>query len=80
MNRNDPIYSEVTAVARGENVLEKMLTVVKERWVPRELELVRYQGKCNLIKGWDEMFELLDEDLNNLSTMKLSQYYRTFEE
>ena len=26
------------------------------------------------------MFELLDEDLNNLSTMKLSQYYRTFEE
>lgn len=26
------------------------------------------------------MFELLDEDLNNLSSMKLSQYYRTFEE
>jgi dynein heavy chain 1 len=41
---------------------------------------VRYQGKCNLIKGWDEMFEELDEDLNNLSSMKLSQYYKTFEE
>jgi dynein heavy chain 1 len=41
---------------------------------------VRYQGKCNLIKGWDEMFEQLDEDLNNLVSMKLSQFYRTFEE
>jgi dynein heavy chain 1 len=26
------------------------------------------------------MFEQLDEDLNNLSSMKLSQYYKTFEE
>jgi dynein heavy chain 1 len=33
-----------------------------------------------LIKGWDDMFEQLDEDLNNLSSMKLSQYYKTFEE
>ncbi len=33
-----------------------------------------------MIKGWDDMFEQLDEDLNNLSSMKLSQYYKTFEE
>lgn len=26
------------------------------------------------------MFEQLDEDLNNLSSMKLSQFYKTFEE
>jgi dynein heavy chain 1 len=26
------------------------------------------------------MFEELDEDLNNLSSMKLSQHYKTFEE
>lgn len=78
--RNDPIFTEITTIAKGENVLERMLAKVKERWLPRELELVRYQGKCNLIKGWDEMFDFLDEDLNNLSSMKLSQYYKTFEE
>lgn len=80
LNRNEPIFREVMAIATGEMVLERMLMLVKERWLPRELELVRYQGKCNLIKGWEEMFELLDEDLNNLSSMKLSQYYKTFEE
>jgi len=26
------------------------------------------------------MFEQLDEDLNNLSSMKLSQFYKAFEE
>jgi len=26
------------------------------------------------------MFEQLDEDLNNLQSMKLSQHYKTFEE
>ncbi len=41
---------------------------------------MRYQGKCSLVKGWDELFEILEEDLNNLSSMKLSQYYKTFEE
>ena len=68
------------AVAAGEAVLERILHGVKEVWVPRELELVRYQGKCNLIKGWDDMFEQLDKDLNDLSSMKLSQHYKAFEE
>lgn len=56
-----------------------MLQGVKQKWLPKQLQLVRYQGKCNLIKGWDDMFEQLDEDLNNLASMKLSQYYKTFE-
>jgi dynein heavy chain 1, cytosolic len=80
LNRNETVFRDIMAVAIGEQVLENMLAKVKEVWLPREFELVRYQGKCNLIKGWDEMFEQLDEDLNNLSSMKLSQYYRTFEE
>lgn len=80
LNRNETVFRDIMAVAIGEMVLENMLAKVKEVWLPREFELVRYQGKCNLIKGWDEMFEQLDEDLNNLQSMKLSQYYRTFEE
>lgn len=78
--RNDAIFKDVMAIATGESVLERMLQTVKDEWLPKDLDLVRYQGKCNLIKGWDEMFERLDEDLNNLASMKLSQYYKTFEE
>jgi dynein heavy chain 1 len=80
LNRNENTVRDILAIASGENVLEALLGGVKEHWGKFELELVRYQSKCNLIKGWDDLFAKLDEDLNNLSSMKISQYYKTFEE
>ncbi len=71
---------DVMTVARGELVLEEMLRNIKEFWNKFELDLVRYQNKCKLIKGWDELFAKVDEDLNNLSSMKISPYYKSFEE
>ena len=66
-------------IASGEMVLDSMLTKVKTEWNEYELELVKYQTKCKLIKGWDELFAKLDEDLNNLASMKISPFYKTFE-
>jgi dynein heavy chain 1 len=53
-------------VARGEMVLENMLRNIREYWNNFEIELVRYQTKCKLIKGFDELFQKLDEDISNL--------------
>jgi dynein heavy chain 1 len=39
-----------------------------------------YQKKCYLIRGWDELFAKLSENLNSLSAMKNSPYYKVFEE
>ena len=80
LNKYKNVVEDVLTIATGEHVLETMLSVIKERWGNFDLELVRYQSKCNLIKGWDDLFSALDEDLNNLSSMKMSQYYKTFEE
>jgi hypothetical protein len=33
--KNDHIFREITAVATGENVLERMLQGVKDRWLPK---------------------------------------------
>lgn len=66
--------------ARGEQVLEDMILKVKNNWSTYDLEMVRYQSKCKLIRGWDEMFALIDEDLGNLHSMKMSPYYKSFEE
>lgn len=80
LNRYKNVVDDVLTIATGENVLETMLTSIKEYWGGFDIELARYQSKCNLIKGWDDLFSKLDEDLNNLSSMKMSQYYKTFEE
>jgi len=32
-----------------------------------------------LIKGWDDLFALVDDHMNNISSMKMSPYYKVFE-
>jgi dynein heavy chain 1, cytosolic len=73
---------EILVQARGELVLEGMLKEVKARWNAFNLELFRYSNrpKVRLIKGWNELIDMLDEDLNNFDSMTQSPYYTAFEE
>jgi dynein heavy chain 1, cytosolic len=41
---------------------------------------VNYQNKCRLVKGWDDLFAKCGENLNSLTAMKFSPYYKVFEE
>ncbi|KAJ3290947.1 hypothetical protein HK104_006430 [Borealophlyctis nickersoniae] len=71
---------EVITIAQGEMALEEFLKQVKETWTSYELELVNYQNKCRLIRGWDDLFSKCAENLNSLVAMKHSPYYKVFEE
>ncbi len=64
--------------AQGEMALEQFLSEVKEFWGAYEFELVNYQNKCRLIRGWDDLFEKLDENLGSLTSMQQSPYYQVF--
>eukprot|EP00644_Phytophthora_capsici_P006196 jgi/Phyca11/8904/fgenesh1_pm.PHYCAscaffold_32_\ len=53
--------------------LDEFLRQVSDYWTNYQLDLVNYQNRCRVIRGWDEMFAKLDEHLNSLSitsTMK----------
>jgi dynein heavy chain 1 len=52
---------EIINQATGELVLETYIKKSKDFWGNYELEMVRYKDKCKLIKGWDDMFTVLDE-------------------
>jgi dynein heavy chain 1, cytosolic len=56
--------------------LEEYIKQVKEIWTSYTLDLVNYQNKCRLIRGWDELFNKCGENLNSLTAMKLSPYYK----
>lgn len=45
-------------------------------WNAYELDLVNYQNKCRLIRGWDDLFNKVKEHINSVSAMKLSPYYK----
>ena len=80
LKRNESLIKEVVVQAQGEMALEEFLKQVRETWTSYSLDLVNYQNKCRLIRGWDELFNKCSEHLNSLSAMKLSPYYRVFEE
>lgn len=53
---------------------------VKESWTSYTLDLVNYQNKTRLIRGWDDLFAKCGEHINSLVAMKHSPYYKVFEE
>ena len=60
----------------GEMALEEFLKEVSEKWRSYQLELVNYQNKCRLIRGWDDLFNRVKEHMSSLQAMKLSVYYK----
>ncbi|KAJ1781222.1 dynein heavy chain, partial [Coemansia sp. RSA 1938] len=78
--RNESAIRDVITVAQGEMALEEFLAQVRETWTGYVLDLVAYQNKCRLIRGWDELFAKSSEQLSALAAMRASPYYRVFEE
>jgi dynein heavy chain 1 len=76
----EQIIKDTLMVAQGEKALEEFLKQVSELWKSYTLELIPYQNKCQIIKGWDDLFNKLKEHINSVSAMKLSPYYKEFEE
>jgi dynein heavy chain 1 len=54
--KNNKVLVEVLSEARGEMILEEFIRGIKDCWAKYELELIRYQSKCRLIRGWDDLF------------------------
>jgi dynein heavy chain 1, cytosolic len=71
---------DIIVQARGELALEEFVRQVRETWTTYPLDLVNYQNKCRLIRGWDDLFSKSSENLNSLQAMRHSPYYKEFEE
>ncbi|KAL1512644.1 hypothetical protein ABEB36_002203 [Hypothenemus hampei] len=80
LQKNESIVKDVILGAQGEMALEEFLKQVRESWQTYELDLINYQNKCKLIRGWDDLFNKVKEHINSVAAMKLSPYYKVFEE
>ncbi|KAL8759989.1 MAG: hypothetical protein Q9199_000365 [Rusavskia elegans] len=76
----EPVIRDIIAQAQGEMALEEFIKQVRDTWQNYSLDLVNYQNKCRLIKGWDDLFAKCSEHLNSLQAMRHSPYYKEFEE
>ena len=60
--------------------LEQFLAQVRDRWMKQELELVLFQNRVRLIRGWDDLFDCLDDHISGFALMKISPYIRAVRE
>ena len=58
------------------NILLSFVLQVREAWQTYELDLINYQNKCKLIRGWDDLFTKVKEHINSVTAMKLSPYFK----
>ena len=72
--------AEVLSVAQGEMAIEVFLNQVRDKWMKEELDLVLYQNRVRLIRGWDDLFNALDDHTGGLVLMRSSPYYRAVRE
>lgn len=80
LKRNESVVKSVLAVAQGELALEEYIKQVRETWNNYPLELVNYQNKCRLIRGWDNLLQVATDNHNALKAMEMSPHYKVFEE
>ena len=80
LTSSEATIRDIIAQAQGEMALEEFLKQVRETWQNYSLDLVNYQNKCRLIRGWDDLFAKCSENLNSLQAMRHSPYYKEFEE
>ena len=80
LSSNESFLRNVISQAQGEMALEEFIKQVREVWSNYHLDLVNYQNKCRLIRGWDDLFAKCSENLNSLQAMRYSPYYKEFEE
>lgn len=76
----ESVIRDIIAQAQGELALEEFVRQVRDTWQNYSLDLVNYQNKQRLIRGWDDLFTKCSENLNSLQAMRHSPYYKEFEE
>ena len=70
---------EILSTATGELALEQFLSTIRQQWINFELIIIIRDG-IKIISGWDILFITLEDNLNSISSMKSSPYYRNVHE
>ena len=78
MIRHKQFLEKMMTQAQGEMALEEFMKGTAAKWEAYELELILYQNKVRLIKGWDDLFTDLGENIAAITSMRLSPYFKPF--
>ncbi|KAK4469213.1 hypothetical protein MN116_006788 [Schistosoma mekongi] len=74
------LINEISGAATKELAIEKSLDTMERLWQNNELDMIPYKDKSIYkIRSTDEIFEALEDNQVQLSTMKTSRFVKPFE-
>ncbi|CAN0120098.1 unnamed protein product [Ectocarpus sp. 6 AP-2014] len=71
---------ELSTNANKELGIEQSLVDVENRWKDVDIDMGEYKDKYYKIKSTEDLFQVLEEDSVQLSTIKASKFYNSFSE
>lgn len=80
LNAASEVVSELSANADKESAIEEALHDMEKRWTDVELDITKYKDTYHRIKSTEDLFQTLEDDSIQLSTIKTSKFYGSFKE
>ena len=71
---------EIGEKASKEYMIENMLESMQKMWETINFQLMSYKGITHIIRGYDEIQQVLDEHIINTQAMTFSPFKKPFEE
>nr|CAA79923.1 heavy chain of cytoplasmic dynein [Saccharomyces cerevisiae] len=77
---NEILLTKIIERAQKEFVIEKSLNRIKKFWKEAQYEVIEHSSGLKLVREWDVLEQACKEDLEELVSMKASNYYKIFEQ
>ena len=77
---NETLLTKIIERAQKEFVIEKSLNRIKSFWKEAQYEVIEHSSGLKLVSEWDVLEQACKEDLEELVSMKASNYYKIFEQ
>ncbi|CAI4034808.1 hypothetical protein SMKI_11G2590 [Saccharomyces mikatae IFO 1815] len=77
---NEVLLTKIIERAQKEFVIEKSLDRIKAFWREAQYEVTEHSSGLKLVGEWDVLEQACKEDLEELVSMKASNYYKIFEQ
>ena len=80
LQRHKGTVKDIIRGAQGEMALEEFPKQIKKTWNTYEMNLINFPNKCRMIGSWDNLFNKLKENIDQVTAIKLSPFYKVFKE
>lgn len=76
--QHDKYLRGVATKAQAEKLIADSISAIQKQWSELSFDTHLFDNQYLIITSWDQIFQMISEDLNTLSSIKVSVHYERF--